>query len=386
MPIKGLSDIRRFSRGGKIRLGEKRKNANGAEYPAKLDYFLFDPEDPAMLPVFKDRYGEKPRRIKIAFASEDTAVVFPQHYKLYGTSGLACKGDGERATRLADGGRMVEMDCPGPANCQFALSKGKHGKPGCKQVASLQFFIPEMPVMQVWQIDTSGFHSIVNINSQLDILRQIRGRISFIPVDLIIKPVQAQVDGRKVVVYALDLVVGVGLSQIAALQPLVGHDDTLALPPPDESTPDALFPASQIYDADPETGECYEDDPPFDDEPVDVVAEVEPVAPTAPAPATAPPLQAPAPAPTAPPVEKWNPESDPEVVDLLATVRPAIGKAIMAQASKEGWSKPRLVSMLAAKSTKPPAAAPEAAPEAAPAAPAAPVPSSSPDGNADGLF
>ena len=374
MPIKGLSDIRRFSRGGKIRLGEKRKNANGAEYPAKLDYFLFDPEDPAMLPVFKERYGEKPRRIKIAFASEDTAVVFPQHYKLYGTSGLACKGDGERATRLADGGKMVELDCPGPANCQFALSKGKHGKPGCKQVASLQFFIPEMPVMQVWQIDTSGFHSIVNINSQLDILRQIRGRISFIPVDLIIKPVQAQVDGKKVVVYALDLVVGVGLSQIAALQPLVGHDDTLALPPPDESTPDALFPASQIYDADPETGECFDDDPPFDDEPVDVVAEVEPVAPPAPAPAPAPPVQA----PTAPPVEKWNPESDPEVVDLLATVRPAIGKAIMAQASKEGWSKPRLVSMLAAKSTKPP--------EAAQAAPAAPVAPSNPDGNADGLF
>ena len=374
MPIKGLSDIRRFSRGGKIRLGEKRKNANGAEYPAKLDYFLFDPEDPAMLPVFKDRYGEKPRRIKIAFGSEDVATVFPQYYKLYGTSGLVCKGDGERATRLADGGKMVELDCPGPANCQFALSKGKHGKPGCKQVASLQFFIPEMPVMQVWQIDTSGFHSIVNINSQLEILRQIRGRISFIPVDLIVKPVQAQVDGKKVWVYALDLVVGVGLSQIAALQPLVGHDDTLALPPPDESTPDALFPASQIYDADPETGECYEDDPPFDDEPVDVVAEVEPVAPPAPAPAPAPPVQA----PPAPPAEKWNPESDPDVVDLLATVRPAIGKAIMAQATKEGWSRPRLVSMLTAKSTKPPAAAP--------AASAAPVASSSPDGNADGLF
>ena len=343
MPIKGLSDIRRFSRGGKIRLGEKRKNANGAEYPAKLDYFLFDPEDPAMLPVFKDRYGEKPRRIKIAFASEDTAVVFPQHYKLYGASGLACKGDGERATRLADGGKMVELDCPGPANCQFALSKGKHGKPGCKQVASLQFFIPEMPVMQVWQIDTSGFHSIVNINSQLDILRQIRGRISFIPVDLIIKPVQAQVDGKKVVVYALDLVVGVGLSQIAALQPLVGHDDTLALPPPDESTPDALFPASQIYDdesVDPETGECVDDAPPYDDEPVDVpAAAVE--TPTEPEPE---------PEPTA-----WTAESDPEVTELLATVRPAIGKAIMTQAAKEGWSKPRLVSMLKAKSTKPPA-------------------------------
>jgi hypothetical protein len=63
------------------------------------------------------------------------------------------------------------------------------------------------------------------------------------------------------------------------------------------------------------------------------------------------------------------------VVDLLATVRPAIGKAIMTQAAKEGWSKPRLVSMLAAKSTKPP--------ETAPAPPVAP---SSPNGGADGLF
>ena len=43
MPIKGLSEQRRLPRLGKIRLGVKKKNQKGIEYPASTDYFVCPP-------------------------------------------------------------------------------------------------------------------------------------------------------------------------------------------------------------------------------------------------------------------------------------------------------------------------------------------------------
>jgi hypothetical protein len=267
MPIKGLSDIRRFSRGGKIRLGEKRKTKDGKEYPAKLDYMLFDPTDETLLPKLHQQFGDKPDKISVCFASEDVNIVFPQWYKCYGATGLLCKGDGVTANRVADGGTFIECECPTPEHCEYAISKGKQGKPGCKQLASLQFFLTEFDQMFVWQIDTTSFHSIVNVNSALDIMKRTLGRISFIPVTLILKPQQIQPDGKKQIAYVLDVIIPCGLRDIGALKPLIAGPQNVALPPLlEHEAPDDLYPASQIpVDAD---GVVTEFDvnkvPPFD--------------------------------------------------------------------------------------------------------------------------
>lgn len=247
MPIKGLSEKRRFSRGGKIRLGEKRKTKDGKEYPAKLDYMLFDPTDETLLPKLHQQFGDKPDKLLVCFPSEDIEVVFPQWYKCYGASGLLCKGDGITANRVADGGALVECECPTPEHCEYAISKGKQGKPGCKQLASLQFFIVDFDNMFVWQIDTTSFHSIVNVNSALDIMKRTLGRISFIPVTLILKPQQIQPDGKKQIAYVLDVVIPCGLRDIGALKPLIAGPQQVALPPLlEHEAPDDLYPASQI--------------------------------------------------------------------------------------------------------------------------------------------
>ncbi|MDI9379763.1 MAG: hypothetical protein QM845_02645 [Verrucomicrobiota bacterium] len=251
MPIKGLSETRRFSRGGKIRLGEKKVSQAGKEYPAKLDHFLFDPIDPNMLPVFEKLFGPAPKELTVAFASEDREQVFPQYYKCYGASGLLCKGDGETAMRRdKDSADLFEIDCPGPANCEYAVARGIGGRPGCKQVASLQFFLPDLPTMQVWQIDTSSYNSIVNINSQLDIFQAVAGRISFVPVTLRLSPRQATnpENGKPVNIYVLDLVIGVGLRQIGQLKPLLAYAGA-EVPAPTEALPDDLYPRSQCLPA-----------------------------------------------------------------------------------------------------------------------------------------
>jgi hypothetical protein len=249
MPIKNLSDKRRFSRGGKIRLGEKTKNAKGVEYPTKLAYMLFDPDDESLIPIFEGLYGKEPTSITIALASEDVEQVAPLYYRAYGAGEkLVCKGDGETAQRsIKDSGTRQQVECLGPENCEYAMSRGRGGKPGCKAVLNFQFFLPDVPVMQVFQINTSSFNSIVNINSALDILRSVAGRISLVPVELVLKPQDAvEPDtGKKITIYVLDMVIAAGLRDLDKLQPLT-RQTQIDAPPPSEALPDDLYPRSQV--------------------------------------------------------------------------------------------------------------------------------------------
>lgn len=364
MPIKGISEIRRFSRGGKIRLGEKRMSQGGKEYPAKLDYFLFDPEDERLLPFLKQKFGDKPRRLKIAFPSEDAGVVYPQFYKLYTASGLQCKGDGETATRVVAGGSMIDLDCPGPDLCDLSIEKGSHGKPGCKRIATLQFFLVELEQLFTWQISTTSFHSIVNVNSGLELLRQIAGRISFVPIDLCLKPVTIQPDGKKQVAYVLDLVIPVGLQHLNALRPLVGPHAVASLPAPDDTIPDDLYPASQIagpvVDADgviEDTGEDIEPDTTPAPEPENV--------PEPPRRSTRKTRQEPevTPEPRGSSVlDDLDKPPDTETagvdfcnlpeVQALMEQRPALARAILGQAKGENWSADQVLSMVRLKLRK----------------------------------
>src|SRR3990167_1112232 len=102
--IKGLSDIRRLPRLGKIRLGIKKLAKSGKEYPAEVSWFVVPPEVAKV-------YGEKPTELDVMFPTEDEHMVFPQAYRWYVSNGLRCKGNGEIAMRrfadLAKGNREI---------------------------------------------------------------------------------------------------------------------------------------------------------------------------------------------------------------------------------------------------------------------------------------
>lgn len=270
MPIKNLSDRRRFTRIGKIRIGEKVKRTKDGrtyEYPQKLDYFI-PQAAPDVEARFNELYGEKPRSLRIAFPSEDRELICPQYYKLYDTNGLKCKGTGEHAGRVSTDGKLelLEVECQTPQHCDYCVQKD--GKPGCKQIMNLQFMLVDFDSLSVWQLDTSSVNSIININSALDKLQFLAGRVSMVPINLVVRPRETKEpnSGKRVTIYELDLDLGVGLSQLNLLKPITGG---LSLPAPDESTPDALYPTSQIglpapaedYNAghvNEDTGEIYE--------------------------------------------------------------------------------------------------------------------------------
>lgn len=189
-PIDRISDIRWFPRLGKIHLGEKAEG-QGRPYPKALDHFKV-PEEVAAV------HGQAPRELPVMFPSDDLELVAPQWYKCYSYSqGLICKGDGKRCRRKVDTktGDFANRDTK-----QWVLTDGicepEHcpmvGSKQCRKMMSLLFILHEVPGLGVYQLDTSSFYSIVNLNSQLatdGFLRHFtQGRIAFIPLILSVEP------------------------------------------------------------------------------------------------------------------------------------------------------------------------------------------------------
>ena len=280
---------------GKIRLGKKGKNARGKEYPQKLEYFRFDPDDESLLPLLHDMFGEKPKRLSVMFVSSEPEDIFPQYLKKYGKSGLLCKGTGGkdesgepkpvimRVTEVdEETGEVTISDdyaCD-PDNCEDYQS----GR--CKRLASLSgFILCDYPGLRTWQIDTTSRISIENLNSRFDQLRELarsigRDTIAGVPLVLSLNPRQVRPEGkkRKQTVYVMDLDLDTKRLResgpmLAWLGRLAGGGQ-LAAPPTDEhTTPDGLYARSQVEGADVEGErvELIEEGEAGDEEPIDPI-------------------------------------------------------------------------------------------------------------------
>lgn len=261
MPIKGISEITRLPRMGKIRLGIKKKSEkSGAEYPEKTDYFVVDPNDEAIMEEVRRAYGEKPKALDIIFPIDDPDQIFPQFMKRYSFSTLICKGDGVDATEIVldkDGKKTGEkqVKCEGCPHQKDFIKDGKKINRKCRPMASLQFLLPKVPGLGVWQLDTSSFHSIINVNAGLKLVQTIYKRISGVPLRLILSPRTVKAEGRAKTVYVISL------SIEGTLQNAMRDNSTKAI---STEAPKALLPAPD---------ETHEDH--FVEEPIEAVVEQE---------------------------------------------------------------------------------------------------------------
>jgi hypothetical protein len=268
MPIKGLTEQRRMPRLGKIRTGVKVPNKNSAgEHPEAVDYFVLPDE-------IVTTFGDKPKSLPIMFPVEDETKFASQYYKCYSSfRGMVCKGDGETCWRLIDisTGDFAhrettettrrELPCTG-RDCPMYQQKK------CKEVMNLQFLIPSVPGLGVWQLDTGSYHSIVAVNSAIDLIRSVCGRIAMIPLKLTIEPKEVAPDGKKKTVNILQIRNDITLSEIQRLGALPGSQ--VLIPPPDEDeTPEELYPevvsekpASHTPITDKEIDELWDKKPP----------------------------------------------------------------------------------------------------------------------------
>ena len=242
MPIKGLSEKRRLPRLGKIHLGTRHPEKG---YPIKTDYFVCPPE-------VQELFGEKPKELRILIPVEDEETWCSQYYRCYSkTRGLICKGDGETALRMIDtqSGAMADRDSK-TVGMKEILCQGRECpdyKTKCKEVMNLQFLLPEVPGLGIWQIDTSSINSIRNINSSAELIKAVYGRIQMIPLLLTLEPIEVNNPdtGKKQLVYVLNLKTNATLIELmqATSRPYAEMlTGVVALPSPDDERPDLISP------------------------------------------------------------------------------------------------------------------------------------------------
>jgi len=176
MPVKGLTDIIRYQRAGKIRLGTRVKTGKICgcveigvadrncrlclgtgiiHRPKEEDYFVLKD-----VPELIEFYPGEPKLLHVQLPlSYKLEQIFPQDLKRYGMDKLLCKGTGIKANCVDfDKGELVEIECP----CHF-LEERK-----CAASATLNVRISEIEnSMRVYQIVTGSFNSIVNLNNAI---------------------------------------------------------------------------------------------------------------------------------------------------------------------------------------------------------------------------
>jgi hypothetical protein len=222
--IKGVSDQRRLPRLGKIRLGVKAVAKSGKEYPVEKDYFVVPPEVVAV-------YGDQPKELDVMLPVNDPEVVFPQRYIWYGASrGPKCIGDGEQAMRANVNGEFEPYACP----CEL-LKRAE-----CSQRAHLLIILPKVNLGGVYQIDLSGYHSIVDLNSGMDYVLSLVGRIALVPLKLRRVAKETHGSGRKETHYPLQIALNMTLDQLNAareggMKLLTGPSNIID--PPDVTNP-----------------------------------------------------------------------------------------------------------------------------------------------------
>jgi len=241
--IKGVSEIVRIPRLGKIHLGVKVKSdkGKGTEYPKPTDYFVAPEEVQAV-------YGEKPKELDIMFPVEDPEMCAQQWLRAYSMSqGLVCIGDGLEAKRKMDveTGAIAnretnqwewhQVTC-NPQECPEYQTKR------CRRVMNLQFLLPKVPGLGVYQIDTSSFYSIVNINSMIKMLQGMLGRFSMIPLVLALGQIEVSPPGeKKKRVYIMHVKKNIAIAELARVAQLPVAK--VLIPDPEtEEPPGDLFP------------------------------------------------------------------------------------------------------------------------------------------------
>lgn len=296
MPLTGYTDKVRIKRLGKIRLGKKSiSKRSGKEYPEALDHFNFidapavekvygdncrslvpvylpfNPEGRARDPLtgreawnFDNCWQTSRSSYKSAglFCRCDERTAIPdaegelQYAARRGNKGLADK-DGRHTKKgqpidkqgwtylkenelQVDVGDMFEMPCPGDECPYWTHSL-------CKPIGTLDLYLPNVMGRGIWTLQTGSFHSIRNIESVLQQLAEdMSGQVTGVPLVLNLKPQDAQVEGRKKVIFVLELICPLNVQQLAGLKRKAldtGSFTVLdALPPASEPIPDDLIP------------------------------------------------------------------------------------------------------------------------------------------------
>jgi hypothetical protein len=275
MPIFDLQDraTARLKRAGMIRLGVKKVNKNGKEYPFATDYFVLK-DAPDLKPV----YGEQPKRLNVWLPFNEIERNMPSWHQMWLASGLVCRGDGQRIDyavnpktgevivrngKAATTGKVEDLKlntgndvaCPGMAHNLYNRCSQ------CKPGALLIIMIREVSRLAYYQIATGSIHNIVNLTGQMGWYIENFGRLQGIPFVLELRPEKISTpsgkNGQRVrrEKFLLNLEAD---PEWVRLQMAEMHRRTLPSGAPVAALPE---PAEQVIDMDVSTVSGFDDEP-----------------------------------------------------------------------------------------------------------------------------
>lgn len=171
---------------GKIKIGEKKLSAGGKEYPAALDYFR---PTGTFANEFTKTYGEKPKRLNIAFISDDLNEVCNQRFECWEAGKRWGYGDGDNYTvwdKAANGGKGMyrEIKPDTEENQKLIKSVGKWD-----EMLTIRFVLLQMRgIMGYWRFETKAKAvTIPSIVKSFDLVKERAGSIIGFPFSLIIE-------------------------------------------------------------------------------------------------------------------------------------------------------------------------------------------------------
>lgn len=202
------------------------------KYPARLAYFTFTnvSADGLFEPDFEaiEHHGPKPREIDIVFLREDP---FNASYQMWTAAELKCEGDGRDARRVVTMGTVepeyrevaaeamrngekyfeIQSGCR-LFNCPYAQGDGNK-PPLCKPHGRLTFQLVHSPRLgSTAYFDTTGFRSVSQIFSSLQIFLEMSGRgdpeqghVAGIPFKMVLRPYKVTFNGRPGTQYGVAL-------------------------------------------------------------------------------------------------------------------------------------------------------------------------------------
>jgi hypothetical protein len=169
-----LIDIqRRFVEIGRLRTGEKVAAASGKTRPKKLNTWRLTSPSKDAIVAAAAKYGGSVEawedQFQVITESASLEVMIPPQagvrsyslsYELWSGGGCQRRCNGEDAM-IARGDQLVPMAC----QCDPDERE-------CKPTLRVPFFLPDLPGLGVWRLDTGGFNAAAELPGMLDLLSQ----------------------------------------------------------------------------------------------------------------------------------------------------------------------------------------------------------------------
>lgn len=169
-----LIDIqRRFVEIGRLRTGERVATTGGKSRPKKLDTWRLTSPSKDAIVAAAEKYGGSPEawedQYQVVTESATLEVMLPPQagvrsyslsYELWSGGGCQRRCNGQDAM-IARGDQLVPMAC----QCDPDDRE-------CKPTLRVPFFLPDLPGLGVWRLDTGGYNAAAELPGMLDLLAQ----------------------------------------------------------------------------------------------------------------------------------------------------------------------------------------------------------------------